>query len=235
MRGLFHLACLCTVSSFRTPVLAPPARLRAPALPTAKTAAVVAVAAVALLAPQPAAASHLGDVVAGKLRSSGFSDAWIVAMIAAMPVVELRGAIPIGALMGLPLPKVFALCVAGNMAPILPLLLALRSGAVQDLLEKPLSKARAKSAAVSGSARWSALAAFVGVPFPGTGAWTGAMVAFVLGMPLSESLTAIFAGVVAAGAIVTSLAAAGAKGAAAVVVALGAAFAFKAASGGDKK
>ena len=70
---------------------------------------------------------QLGDVVAGKLRSSGFSDAWIVAMIAAMPVVELRGAIPIGALMGLPLPKVFALCVAGNMAPILPLLLALRS------------------------------------------------------------------------------------------------------------
>ena len=78
-------------------------------------------------------------------------------------------------MMGMPLPKVFFLCVAGNMVPIAPLLLALRSNFVQKLLDKPLSKARAKAGAVSGNARWTALAAFVGVPFPGTGAWTGAM------------------------------------------------------------
>ncbi|KAH8049471.1 small multi-drug export protein [Aureococcus anophagefferens] len=105
--------------------------------------------------------------------------------------------------MGLPIAKVFVLCVIGNMAPILPLLLALRSPLVQKILDKPLSKARSKSDAVSGNARWSALAAFVGVPFPGTGAWTGAMVAFVLGMPLSEALSAIFAGVLVAGAIMS--------------------------------
>ncbi|KAH8060785.1 small multi-drug export protein [Aureococcus anophagefferens] len=180
---------------------------RAEARPAAAApTAVAAVAAATLLAPGPASASHLGDVVADKLRLSGFSDAWIIALISAMPVVELRGAIPIGALMGLPIAKVFVLCVIGNMAPILPLLLALRS---------PL------------------LAAFVGVPFPGTGAWTGAMVAFVLGMPLSEALSAIFAGVLVAGAIMSALVAAGTKGALAVAAVIAGAFAFKALAGGD--
>lgn len=234
MVGKYLLLLLAAgADGLRTPGCLAPAK--APKMPQLlsrpRVASVAAVAAVSLLAPGPASASHLGDVVAGKLRASGFSDAWIVALIAAMPVVELRGAIPIGALMGLPIPKVFALCVVGNMAPILPLLVALRAPVVQKLLEKPLSKARAKSDAVSGNARWSALAAFVGVPFPGTGAWTGAMVAFVLGMPLAEAMSAIFAGVIAAGAIVSALAAAGAKGAAIVVGAIAAGFAWTAVSG----
>lgn len=117
---------------------------------------------------------------------------------------------------------------ASAQVPIAPLLLALRSSLVQKALAKPLAKARSKAGAVSGNARWSALAAFVGVPFPGTGAWTGAMVAFVLGMPFGEAMSSIFAGVVAAGLIVSSLAAAGAKGALAVVAAIAAAFLWKA-------
>ena len=110
------------------PRLAPPRLAKAPAVAAApkakRVAQVAAVASLALLAPQPASASHLADVVSAKLRASGFADAWIVATIAAMPVVELRGAIPVGAMMGMPLPKVFLLCVAGNMVPIAPLLLA---------------------------------------------------------------------------------------------------------------
>ena len=106
---------------------------------------------------------------------------------------------------------------------------------MQKLLDKPLSKARAKAGAVSGNARWTALAAFVGVPFPGTGAWTGAMVAFVLGMPFSEAMSSIFAGVIVAGLIMSSLAAAGAKGAAAVVAAIAAAFLWKAAVAGPSE
>ncbi|KAJ1459722.1 putative small multi-drug export protein-domain-containing protein, partial [Pelagophyceae sp. CCMP2097] len=144
----------------------------------------------------------------------------IIAMIAAMPVVELRGAIPVGCIMGVPLPKVFLLSVLGNMIPVLPLILALRAPVVQRILAKPLSKARRLSSDVlgDGKARWTALAAFVGVPFPGTGAWTGAMIAFVLGIPLFEGVSAIFVGVVSAGLIVSALARAGAKGA---VVAVG--------------
>ena len=59
--------------------------------------------------------------------------------------------------------------------------------------------------------QWAALALFVGIPLPGTGAWTGALAAFVLGMPLMTSLTAIFAGVVSAGVIMSALTMAGRK------------------------
>jgi len=143
----------------------------------------------------------------------------IIAAIAGMPVVELRGAIPVGIWMGVPLAKTLALCVLGNMLPIVPLLLGLRLPIVQRLLDKPLTKARKKSDDVLGKNRWAALAAFVGVPFPGTGAWTGAMIAFVIGMPLAEALTSILAGVVAAGLIVSALVKAGKVGA--VLAALG--------------
>lgn len=172
-----------------------------------------------LIARAADATPHLGEKVAMALQSSGVPDALIIAAIAGMPVVELRGAIPVGIWMGVPMIKVFALCVLGNMAPIIPLLVALRAPFVQKLLDKPLKKARDKSDQVLGNNRWAALAAFVGVPFPGTGAWTGGMIAFVLGMPLAEALSSIFAGVVAAGLIVTALVAAGKVGA--VLAALG--------------
>jgi len=75
----------------------------------------------------------------------------IIAAIAGMPVVELRGAIPVGIWMGVPLAKTLALCVLGNMLPIVPLLLGLRLPIVQRLLDKPLTKARKKSDDVLGA------------------------------------------------------------------------------------
>jgi len=196
--------------------------------PSRTRARAAAAAATSLLIPGIAAATagatgepHLGERIAMTLRGSGLPDSVIVAAIAGMPVVELRGAIPVGVLMGVPLLKTFLLCIVGNMIPIVPLLLALRAPIVQRLLKAPLQKARSKSSQVlDGDKRWTALAAFVGVPFPGTGAWTGAMIAFVLGMPLVEALTSIFAGVVSAGLIVAALTAAGKVGAAIVVLAL---------------
>jgi ferredoxin--NADP+ reductase len=73
--------------------------------------------------------------------------------------------------------------------------------------------------------QWVSLAAFVGVPLPGTGAWTGAMGSFLLGMPTAVALTSIFTGVVSAGLIMTAITLAGKKGG---VAALGALFAFTA-------
>jgi ferredoxin--NADP+ reductase len=61
--------------------------------------------------------------------------------------------------------------------------------------------------------QWTSLAAFVGVPLPGTGAWTGAMVSFLLGMPTWFALTSIFTGVVSAGLIVSAMAVSGKQGA----------------------
>jgi len=94
----------------------------------------------------------------------------ILALISAMPIVELRGAIPVGMWMGLPIAKVLPLCVAGNMAPIFPLLFLLKNDKIKSLMKPILDKAAAKTGSVSESdKKWTALAAFVGIPLPGTG------------------------------------------------------------------
>jgi ferredoxin--NADP+ reductase len=80
----------------------------------------------------------------------------------------------------------------------------------------PILKRAEKKAAGLGvgsrSKQWASLAAFVGIPLPGTGAWTGAMGAFLLGMPTALALTSIFTGVVAAGLIMTAITLAGKAG-----------------------
>ena len=78
-----------------------------------------------------------------------------------------------------------------------------------------LSRAEKKSASLgvgSIQKQWASLAAFVGIPLPGTGAWTGAMGAFLLGMPFAVALSSIFTGVVAAGCIRTAITLAGKRG-----------------------
>ena len=187
-----------------------------------------------------AAGPHLGQRLAGKISAAtGLSDRVVLAVIAAIPVVELRGSVPVGLWMGLPLKTVFPLAVIGNMLPIIPLMLLLKSSAVQKLFKPLLDRAESKASSVvnaDADKQWAALAAFVGVPLPGTGAWTGALAAFVLGMPLAASLSAIFAGVVSAGVIMSALTLSGRKGGAACLAALLTYAASKVfASSGDKK
>merc|ERR1712176_1429047 len=117
--------------------------------------------------------------------------------------------------MGLPVWTVLAISVVGNMAPILPLLLLLKNDKLKKLMAPILSRAEKKSKSLGVGSRgkqWVSLAAFVGVPLPGTGAWTGAMGAFLLGMPIAVAYSAIFAGVLAAGGIVTAITLGGRKG-----------------------
>mmetsp|Transcript_57657 Transcript_57657/g.113542 ORF Transcript_57657/g.113542 Transcript_57657/m.113542 type:complete len:286 (+) Transcript_57657:28-885(+) len=159
---------------------------------------------------------HLGQKVAQAFRGKGLVDEAIVFVIAAMPVLELRGAVPVGLWMDMPVLKVFLLSVAGNMLPIAPLLFALRFDPVQKFLKPVLDRARAKTSSLGddgSKSRAFLLAAFVGVPLPGTGAWTGAMGSFLVGMQPKESLVAIFAGVVCSGLIMTAITIAGLKGA----------------------
>lgn len=70
---------------------------------------------------------HVGQKIANYFRSFGIPDLAVLAMISAMPVVELRGAVPVGVWMGLPITKILPVCVLGNMAPIIPLLFLLRN------------------------------------------------------------------------------------------------------------
>ena len=87
--------------------------------------------------------------------------------------------------------------------------------AYRKLMKPILSRAEKKSASLgvgSIEKQWASLAAFVGIPLPGTGAWTGAMGAFLLGMPTAVALSSIFTGVVAAGIIMTAISLAGKRG-----------------------
>lgn len=70
---------------------------------------------------------HIGQKVANYFRSFGLPDVAILAIISALPVVELRGAVPVGVWMGLPITTVLPACVIGNMIPIIPLLFLLRN------------------------------------------------------------------------------------------------------------
>ncbi|CAM9236535.1 unnamed protein product [Choristocarpus tenellus] len=186
---------------------------------------VAASVAITLLNPAPASAVataavstgehlHTGQKIANFFRRGGLPDWATLMVISAMPVVELRGGVPVGVWMGIPALKTLALCVAGNMVPIPIILLALRSKFVQKIAEPVLNRARTK-AEEFGDEKSQALALtlFVGIPLPGTGAWTGAMGAFLLGMPFQKAMLSILTGVVSAGLIMTTLTLAGRVGA----------------------
>lgn len=162
---------------------------------------------------------HLGQKVALFFQKFGLPD-WVTLMLISMtPAIELRGGVPVGNWMGISPAATFAICAIGNMLPIAPMLLALRSSFFKKLAAPLLTRAEKKLAGLpTGQSRTLALALFVGVPAPGTGAWTGAIIAYLLDMPFGTAMASIFAGVVLAGAIMTTLTLAGKVGA---LVALG--------------
>ena len=131
-----------------------------------------------------------------------------------VPVLELRGAIPVGVAGGLPVWAAMLIAIVGNLVPI-PFLIVFTKRVFEWLKAKGNQrfrsfivrlerKAHAKSEVVQ-KYEWWGLCILVAIPLPGTGAWTGALVAAVLGMRLKKSLPAIAVGVLIAGIIVTTL------------------------------
>ena len=130
--------------------------------------------------------------------------------VSAVPVVELRGGIPYGVVQGLPIWLAFLASVFGNMLPIPVILLFLDK--VFDWMRSyeklaPIVHRLGAKAHLQGRKvikyRKLGLMILVAIPLPGTGAWTGALVASVLDIPPRESIAPIFWGVVIAGILVT--------------------------------
>ena len=158
---------------------------------------------------------HTGQKIANFFRTFGIPDLGVLALISALPIVELRGAVPVGIWMGLPIRTVLPVCILGNMAPIIPFLFLLRNDTLKRWMKPILDRAEAKTSELgigSLDKQWASLAAFVGIPLPGTGAWTGAMGAFLLDMPYTVAVTSILAGVVSAGLIMSAITLAGKAG-----------------------
>ncbi|HPA97976.1 MAG TPA: small multi-drug export protein [Methanothrix sp.] len=140
--------------------------------------------------------------------------AWLVVLLAAaLPVSELRGAIPLAiGVYGYDPWQAYLLAVLGNLLPVVPLLLFL--GPVSDWLRRftfwdkfftwLFSRTRRKYIREHESFSLTALALFVAVPLPVTGAWTGCAIAFLVGFRFWPAFAAISAGVLLAGVIVTA-------------------------------
>ena len=131
---------------------------------------------------------------------------------AMIPVVELRGAIPLGISMGLPPLMVYVLAVLGNLLPVPFIILLVRR--VFDWLRKgrfwgPKITAMERRAHLKGRMvrkyRLPGLVILVAVPLPGTGAWTGALVAALFDIRLRSALPAILMGVLLAGGIMLAV------------------------------
>jgi uncharacterized membrane protein len=173
----------------------------------------VVVAVVLLAALAGSAQADTGQEAASWLRARGLSPELVVVLIAALPIVELRGAVPVGILFFcMPWWQAVLWAVVGNIAPIIVVLL-LFERIVAWLSHIPLfrrffewlfARARSKSASIQKYEFWG-LATFVGIPLPGTGAWTGAVAAEVLGLSYWKSLLSIFVGVLMAATVVTFL------------------------------
>lgn len=129
-----------------------------------------------------------------------------------VPVVELRGGIPYGLSQGLDWPLVYLIAVVGNLLPI-PFILLFVRRILQwmkryERLGRIAKRVEARAAKRSDRVRKSeviGLCMFVAIPLPGTGAWTGALIAALMDMRLKKALPSIAVGVLTAGAIVTAV------------------------------
>ena len=128
-----------------------------------------------------------------------------------VPVIELRGAIPFGVAQGLGLWQAIIISVLGNLLPVPFIILFIRkifawlrkiSPKLNALVTKLEQRAEGKSEKVLKYAFWG-LFLLVAIPLPGTGAWTGSLVAAMLDMRLKKAFPAIALGVIAAGVIVS--------------------------------
>ena len=144
-----------------------------------------------------------------------------VFLVSMVPLIELRGAIPIALGMGLPTLPAYILCVIGNMLPVPFIYFFARKvliwGADKRYIGKFFTfclekgeKAGKKLAGTAGrGGLFVALMLFVGIPLPGTGAWTGALGASFLNMGFKSTVASVSLGVVIAGIIMAVVSAFG--------------------------
>lgn len=133
------------------------------------------------------------------------SEHMVVFLISMLPILELRGGLLAASLLKVAPLEAIPICVAGNIIPIPFILLFIRQifkwlkkvKFVRPLIIKLEEKAMGKSDQIRKYEFWG-LVAFVGIPLPGTGAWTGALIASLLGVDIKKSSAAILVGIAVA-------------------------------------
>lgn len=140
---------------------------------------------------------------------------WI-AFVSMVPLIELRGAIPISQGLGMPIIPSYIVCIIANMLPV-PIIYLFARKVLEWGADKPiiggffswcLTKGEhggQKLQAKAGRGLFFALLLFVGIPLPGTGAWTGTLAASILDMDFKSSVLAVMLGVLLAGVIMMAV------------------------------
>ena len=139
----------------------------------------------------------------------------IIFLISMVPLVELRGALIYSQAIGMPLLASYIICVIGNMLPVPIIYLFARKVLIWGKDKKHIGKFFTfciEKGEKAGKGLFVALFLFVGIPLPGTGAWTGTLAASFLDMDFKSSVIAVMGGVLLAG-IIMGLGSAGVFGA----------------------
>ena len=156
----------------------------------------------------------MAETVTQWLTDMGLSPEIAIFVISILPILELRGGLIAAALLKLTWLKSFIICFIGNVLPVPFILLFVKkifeimkkwgpTAKIANIFEKRANKNAAKS---EGKTQWGKIIfvfCFVAIPLPGTGAWTGALVASFMNMKLKHSIPAIICGVLTAGIIMS--------------------------------
>lgn len=135
----------------------------------------------------------------------------ITFLVSMVPIIELRGAIPIATGMGLSPWIAIPIAIVGNLIPVPFIIIFIKrifawmrkvSPKLNGIVDKMEAKAEKNKEKVLKYAFWG-LVLFVAIPLPGTGAWTGSLVAAMLDMPLKKAFPSIIIGVLGAGVIIS--------------------------------
>lgn len=127
----------------------------------------------------------------------------IVFLISMIPILELRGALLVaGPLLGVPVGTAIPLCIVGNILPVPFILLLITpifrwmkgTRRLKPMVDKLEAKAMSKSDKIEKYEFWG-LVLFVGIPLPGTGAWTGSLIAALLGIKFKKAFPAVVLGI----------------------------------------
>ena len=147
----------------------------------------------------------------------GYLQIFLISMV---PLIELRGAVLYSQYLGLPVIPSYIVCVIGNMIPV-PFIYLFARRVLEWGCDKPVigrfftfclekgKKGGEKLTAKAGRGLFVALLLFVGIPLPGTGAWTGTLAASILNMDFKSTVTAVMLGVLLAGVIMMTAGALG--------------------------
>lgn len=133
----------------------------------------------------------------------------VIFLVSMIPILELRGGLIVGSLLHVPMWEAIPVCIVGNIIPV-PFILLLVTKAFsllrktklfRPIVDKLENRAMSKSDTIARYEFWG-LMLFVGIPLPGTGAWTGSLIAALLGIKNRKAVPAILLGLLMATVII---------------------------------